>query len=99
MYKRRMIRLCQNLRVLPTGCEGIIPNVCVIILRMGRIDCMRVVITSFSGSLKRGSLARTPGDLLASSIVTMGHVILIAHSDFLALITSQFQATTDIGCD
>ena len=97
MYKRRTIRLCHNLRVLPTGCEGIIPNV--IILRMERIDCIRVVITSFSGSLKRGSLIRTPGDLLASSIMTMRHVILIAHGDFLALITSQFQATTDIGCD
>lgn len=97
MYKRRTIRLCHDLRVLSTGCEGIIPNV--IILRMRRIDCMGVVIASFSGSLKRGSLARTPGDLLASSIVTMRHVILIAHGDFLALITSQFQATTDIGCD
>lgn len=98
MYKRRTIRLCHNLRVLPTGCEGIIISN-VIILRMGRIDCMRVVITSFSGSLKRGPLTRTPGDLLASSIVTMRHIILIAHGDFLALITSQFQATTDIGCD
>lgn len=97
MYKRRTMRLCHNLRVLPTRCEGIISND--VILRMGRIDCTRVVITSFSGSLKRGSLARTPGDLLASSIVTMRHVILIAHGDFLALITSQFQATTDIGCD
>jgi len=97
MYEGRTIRLRDNLQTLLTRHEGIVSSA--IVLQMKRIDHMRVVITSLSGSLGQGSLAGTPGDLLASSIVTMRHVILIAHGNLLALIASQFQATTDIGCD
>jgi len=96
MYEGRTIRLRDNLQTLLTRREGVVSSA--IVLQM-RIDHMHVVITSLSGSLGQGSLAGTPGDLLASSIVTMRHVILIAHSDLLALIASQFQAATDIGCD
>lgn len=95
MYERRTIRLRDNPQGLLARREGIVSGT--IVVQMGRIDSTRIAVTS--GSLGQGSLAGTPGDLLASSIVTMRHVILIAHGDFLALIASQFQATTDIGCD
>lgn len=97
MYERRTIRLRDNLQGLLARREGIVSSP--IVSQMRRIDRMRVVVTNLGGSLGQGSLAGTPGDLLASSIVTMRHVILIAHGDLLALIASQFQATTDIGCD
>lgn len=96
MYERRTIRLRDNLQALLTRRERIVSST--IVLQM-RIDSTRIVVTSLSGPLGQESLAGTPGDLLASSIVTMRHVILIAHGDFLALIASQFQAMTDIGCD
>jgi len=90
----RTIRLCDNLQALLTRREGIVSSA--IILQMRRIDCIRIM--SLSRSLGQGSLPGTPSDLLASSIVTMRHVILIAHGDLFALIASQFQATTNIGC-
>lgn len=96
MYERRTIWLRDNVRALLTRREGIVSDA--IVLQM-RIDHMNIVVTSLRGSLGQGSLIGTPGDLLASSIVTMRHIILIAHGDLLALIASQFQATTDIGCD
>lgn len=98
MYERRTIRLRDNLQALLTGREGIVSRVAVVLQMRRIIDRVRVVVTSLR-SLGQGSLAETPGDLLASSIVTMRHVILIAHGDLLALIASQFQATTDIGCN
>lgn len=97
MYESRAIWLRDNLQALLSRREGIISSA--IVLQMRRIDSMHVVVTSLDGSLGQGSLAGTPGDLLASPIMTMRHVILIAHGDLFALIASQFQATTDIGCD
>lgn len=96
MYECRTIRLRYDLQVMLTGRKRIVPCMT---LRMRRTECMSVIITSFSRTLKQGPLVRAPGDLLASSIVAMRHIILITHGDFLALIASQFQTTTDVGCD
>jgi len=68
-------------------------------VRIRRIDRVRAAVTSLGGSLKQGPLAGTPGDLLASPTVAMRHVVLIAHGNLLALVASEFQATTDVGRD
>jgi hypothetical protein len=79
--------------------RGLAVTGAVFVLRVLRIDRVRAAVTSLGGSLKQGPLAGTPGDLLASPIVTMRHVVLIAHGNLLALIASEFQATTDVGRD
>lgn len=97
MYERCTIGLRNNLL---TGRVGINIVTGVVVPRVSRrIHRVRRVVTTFRGSLIQGPLIRTPGDLLASSIATMRHVVLIAHGNFLALVASQFQATTDVRCD
>jgi len=78
----------------------VVTGAVLVVLRVRRIDRVRAAVTSLGGSLKQGGpLAGTPGDLLASPTVAMRHVVLIAHGNLLALVASEFQATTDVGRD
>lgn len=102
VYECRATGLRDDLRVLLIGHQGTVSSV---IVRRDdvrrRIDCVHVVIASLGGSevRRQGPLGRTPGELLASSIVTMCHIVLIAHGDLLALIASEFQVTANVGRD
>jgi len=99
MYEGRAAsRLRRDL--LNRGRENVVATGAVLVWRVERIDRVRAAaVTSFGGSLKQGPLVGTPGDLLASPIVTMRHVVLIAHGNLFALVASEFQATADVGRD